>query len=97
MPRWTGARRVAEIAGERVTVQLFYMRLSYSRRLFMMAFPTQKQEAFLEGHVRAFHSLPGVPQRITYDNLKTAVQKILKGHTRQEQRRSCLAQPLPVR
>ena len=43
---------VAEIAGARVTVQVFYMRLCYSRKLFMMAFPAQKQEAFFEGHVQ---------------------------------------------
>ena len=43
---------VAIIAGQKVTVQLFYMRLCYSRRLFMMAFPSQKQEAFL-GRARA--------------------------------------------
>jgi transposase len=76
---------VAEIAGERVAVQLFYMRLSYSRRMFMMAFPTQRQEAFLMGHVRAFAFFGAVPQRISYDNLKTAVIEILKGHTRREQ------------
>jgi transposase len=76
---------VAEIGGVRVTVQLFCMRLCYSRRLFLMAFPTQKQEAFLEGHVQAFHFFQGVPQRITYDNLKAAVEKVLVGHTRQEQ------------
>jgi transposase len=76
---------VVEIAGERITVQVFYMRLCYSRKLFMMAFPAQNQEAFFEGHVRAFHYFGGVPHRITYDNLKAAVQKILEGRTRQEQ------------
>ena len=76
---------VVEIAGERLTAQVFYMRLCYSRKLFMMAFPAQKQEAFFEGHVRAFHYFGGVPHRITYDNLKAAVQKLLAGHTRQEQ------------
>jgi transposase len=76
---------VVEIAGERVTVQVFYMRLCYSRKLFMMAFPAQKQEAFFEGHVQAFHHFQGVPHRIAYDNLKAAVQKVLEGHTRQEQ------------
>jgi transposase len=76
---------VVEIAGERMTVQVFYMRLCYSRKLFMMAFPAQKQEAFFAGHVRAFHHFGGVPHRITYDNLKAAVQKLLAGHTRQEQ------------
>jgi transposase len=76
---------VAIIAGERVTVQLFYMRLCYSRKLFMMAFPNQKQEAFFEGHVQAFHHFQGVPQRISYDNLKVAVLRILEGRNRHEQ------------
>lgn len=76
---------LAEIDGERSTVQVFFMRLCYSRRLFLMAFPAQKQEAFLEGHVQAFRFFEGVPHRIAYDNLKAAVQKILEGHTRQEQ------------
>lgn len=76
---------VAIIAGERVTVQLFLMRLCYSRKLFVRAFPTQKQEAFFEGHVMAFHHFQGVPRRISYDNLKVAVQRILEGRKRQEQ------------
>jgi len=76
---------VAIIAGERVTVQLFFMRLCYSRRLFVRAFPAQKQEAFFEGHVMAFHHFQGIPRRISYDNLKAAVQRILEGRNRQEQ------------
>ena len=80
----------AVISGERATVQLFYMRLCYSRKLFMMAFPNQKQEAFFEGHVQAFHFFDGVPQRIAYDNLKAAVQRILEGRNRQEQKRFIL-------
>jgi transposase len=76
---------IAIIAGEWTTAQLFYMRLCYSRRLFMMAFPSQKQEAFFEGHVRAFHHFQGVPHRISYDNLRAAVQRILEGRHRQEQ------------
>jgi transposase len=61
------------MAGEQVTVQLFLMKLSYSRRTFMMAFPGQKQEAFFAGHAAAFDFFGGVPHRISYDNLKTAV------------------------
>jgi transposase len=75
----------AIIAGQHVTAQLFIMRLCYSRGLFVMAFPTQKQEAFFQGHVQAFHHFRGVPQRITYDNLKAAVRRILEGRNRQEQ------------
>ncbi|MEZ4865675.1 MAG: IS21 family transposase [Caldilineaceae bacterium] len=75
------------LAGKRVTVQLFVMRLSYSRRLFVMAFPSQQQEAFFLGHVEAFHYFGGVPQRLSYDNLTVAVQKILEGRARREQER----------
>ncbi len=71
--------------GQQVTVQLFLMRLCYSRRLFVMAFPHQKREAFFAGHVAAFEHFGGVPQRLTYDNLKTAVKKVLLGSEREEQ------------
>jgi len=73
------------IKGEAVVVQLFVMRLCYSRKLFVMGFPTQRQEAFLLGHVQAFAYFEGIPQRIIYDNLKTAVKQILEGHNREEQ------------
>jgi transposase len=76
---------VVEMRGERVTVQIFLMRLCYSRKLFVMAFPNQKQEAFFAGHVQAFHHFQGVPRRISYDNLKVAVQRVLKGRNRKEQ------------
>ena len=76
---------IAIIAGERVKVQLFLMRLCYSRRLFVKAFPAQKQEAFFEGHVQAFHYFQGIPHCIAYDNLKAAVRRILEGRNRQEQ------------
>lgn len=39
---------------ERVTVQLFILRLNYSKMRLVMAFPFQKQEAFFEGHNQAF-------------------------------------------
>ncbi len=73
------------LAGKRVKVQVFVLRLNYSRVRFAMAFPFQKQEAFFEGHNCAFHFIGGIPRRITYDNLKTAVFRILEGRNRQEQ------------
>jgi transposase len=73
------------MAGTQTTVQLFLMKLAYSRRTFMMAFPSQKQEAFFAGHVAAFAFCEGVPWRISYDNLKTAVREILRGRNRVEQ------------
>ena len=72
--------------GDQLPVQLFVMRLCFSRRTFAMAFPTQRQEAFFAAHVHAFHHFHGVPHRLTYDNLTTAVKPLLVGRTRQEQR-----------
>lgn len=80
---WGEAQAV--IGGERVTVQLFVMRLCYSRKVFVMAFPAQNQESFFAGHVAAFHHFGGVPHRIAYDNLRAAVQRVLEGHNREEQ------------
>lgn len=71
--------------GEQVTVQLFCMRLAASRDIFVMAFPHQRQEALLSGHRNAFELWGGVPAAITYDNLTTAVRRILEGHNREEQ------------
>lgn len=80
---WGEARVI--LAGTEVTVQFFVMRLNYSRVRFVKAYPFQKQEAFWDGHESGFRFLGGVPQRITYDNLKTAVFRLLEGHNRQEQ------------
>ncbi len=73
------------IAGERLTAQFFCVKLCYSKTPFVYAFPHQRQEAFLEGQQRAFEFLEGVPHRMWYDNLKTAVLKILQGRRREEQ------------
>jgi transposase len=73
--------------GQQVAVQLFVLRLCYSRRIFVMVFPSQKQECFFAGHVAAFEHLGGVPKRLTYDNLKVAVQRVLVGRGRQQQAR----------
>ncbi len=76
---------VVILGGREVKVQFFTMRLNYSRVRFVKAYPFQKQEAFLDGHESGFRFMGGVPRRITYDNLKTAVYKVLEGHNRQEQ------------
>lgn len=80
------------LAGQRQEVRVFVMRLCYSRRHFVMAFPTEKQESFFYGHVQAFEHFGGVPHRISYDNLATAVKLVFdktqekgKGRKRLEQ------------
>ena len=58
------------------------MDLPHSDDGFVVAFPAETTEAFLEGHVRAFAYFGGVPTRILYDNTKIAVAKILGGEER---------------
>lgn len=41
----------------------------------------------MDGHVRAFEHFGGVPERIRYDNLKAAVERVLKGRDRIESER----------
>jgi transposase len=80
---WGEARVV--IAGVEQTAHLFCLRLCYSLKPFVCAFPAARQECFFAGHVAAFAFLGGVPRRITYDNLTSAVRTVLAGHTRIEQ------------
>jgi transposase len=77
----------AVIAGTLLKVWLFVLRLSCSGRAFHVAFATQAQEAFLEGHVLAFEHFGAVPGRIRYDNLKPAVTRVLRGRDRAEAER----------
>jgi transposase len=77
----------AQVAGVLLKLQMFVMRLSCSGRAFHVAFATQAQEAFLEGHVLALEYLGAVPGRIRYDNLKPAVVRVLRGRDRAESER----------
>ena len=72
--------------GVQQKIYVFVMHLSYSRRTFVMAFPASKQEAFFYGHVRAFEHFAGVPHRLSYDNLSSAVKPLIEGRVREEQR-----------
>src|SRR5450755_1810360 len=49
-----------------------------------MAFESQCQQAFLEGHVHALSWYGGAFTTIRYDNLKSAVKKVLRGRRRVE-------------
>ena len=77
----------ADIAGVSTKVYLFAMRLSASGKALHRAYATCAQEAFFDGHVRAFERFCGVPGRIRYDNLKPAVSRVLMGRERNETER----------
>ena len=75
------------LAGVSTEVHLFLMRLSASGRAYIHAYLNEAQEVFLDGHVRAFEHFGGVPDRIRYDNLKAAVERVLRGRDRRESER----------
>ncbi|MFQ5464036.1 MAG: IS21 family transposase [Phycisphaerae bacterium] len=68
--------------GRRRKVQLFCMKWCYSKWVFVRAYDRANLESFLDGHVRAFEFFGGVPKRIAYDNLKSAVIFVGKGRER---------------
>lgn len=73
------------LQGRTQRIFLFCIQLSASRVRFVRAYLHERQEAFLDGFVHAFEFFGGVPTEGLLDNLKTAVQKILKGRDRLEQ------------
>jgi transposase len=72
------------MSGTMQKVFLFCLRAKHSTAPFVRAYPTEKLEAFLDGHVRAFQFFGGVFSELWYDNPKTAVTKILGGPERIE-------------
>lgn len=73
-----------DLAGARTTVHLFQMRACFSGAAFAMASPVETQQAFLEGHALAFDWFGGVFAEMRYDNLGSAVKKVLRGRRRVE-------------
>ena len=78
---------VAEIGGERRPVWEFAMRSMASGGAFHRAYYHPTQQAFLEAHELGFRYFGGVFRRLRYDNLKSAVKKILRGYQREETER----------
>lgn len=74
------------IGGVECKAHYLAMDLPHSDDCFVVAFPAETTEAFLEGHVQAFAYFGGVPRHILYDNTKIAVVKILGGTERQRTR-----------
>ena len=77
-----------DLDGTRTKCFLFTLRLSFSGKAVHRVYSTAGQEAFLEGHEAAFAVLGGTPvDKIRYDNLKSAVSRVLFGRTRTESAR----------
>lgn len=74
----------AILSGERVKLQVFEMRSMGSGAAYHRAYTRATQQAFLEAHQLAFAYFGGVFRVLRYDNLKSAVKQVLRGHRREE-------------
>ena len=74
----------ALISGGETTVHLFVLRLRHSGVAFARAYRHEQMECFLGVHREAFEWLGGIPRTLLYDNLKSAVVRILTGPDREE-------------
>ncbi len=80
---WGSATAI--IGGETRQLKFFCMRSKYSGKHFVRFYPCERQQAFFDAHIHAFHFFGGIFPLLIYDNLTTAVQKVLKGKKRIEQ------------
>jgi transposase len=69
--------------GKLRTSFFFGLALPWSDAFYVQTFERACTETFWEFHCRAFEFFGGVPRRITYDNDKVLVAKILGPHARQ--------------
>lgn len=75
------------LGGVTQTIKLAHFRLTYSRQMFVVAYPRETQEMVFDAHNRAFAFFGGVPHKMVYDNLKTVVEAVFAGKDRQFNRR----------
>ena len=73
--------------GKERKVQIFTMKMCFSKAPFVYPYEHATLESFLDGHVRAFEYFGGIPIRIAYDNLKCAVIRVGRGKHRELNRR----------
>ena len=77
---WGGCRAI--IGGKETRLKFFCMRSKFSGKHFVRCYPCERQQALFDGHIRAFSFFGGVFPRLIYDNLTTAVQRVLRGKKR---------------
>jgi len=68
---------LANLAGVLRKVVFFVMVLPHSDVFFLKTYERECTETFWDGHVEAFKFFGGIPCRISYDNSKIAISKIM--------------------
>lgn len=76
---------IAIINGMKTPIKFFCMRSRYSGKHFVRVYPCEKQQAFFDAHIHAFNFFGGIFSVMVYDNLTSAIKKVLQGRKRIEQ------------
>ncbi len=75
------------LGGAATAIKVAHIRLSHSRFFLAIAYLRESQEMVFDAHTRAFAFFGGACRRGLYDNMKTAVTRILRGKERDFNRR----------
>jgi len=70
------------VGGVPYRAQVAHLSLCASKAFWLVAYPGQGHEMLFDAHTRSFAALGGVARRGIYDNMKTAVDKVLRGKER---------------
>jgi transposase len=81
------SHEIIVVNGVTTPVKVAHARLCHSRMMFVRAYMRESQEMVFDAHDRAFAFFRGACTRGIYDNMKTAVDAIFSGKTRQYNRR----------
>lgn len=80
---WGSATAI--LGGETLRLKFFCMRSKFSGKHFVRFYPCERQQAFFDAHLQAFEFFGGIFPVLIYDNLTTAIRKVLHGKKRLEQ------------
>ena len=78
---WGTAQAI--IDGERRQIKFFCIRSKFSGKHFVRCYPCERQQAFFDAHLHAFEFFGGIFPVLIYDNLTSAVRKVLRGRNRE--------------
>ena len=81
------SHETAQLGGVNTAIKMAHISLCHSRFFLTIAYLRESQEMVFDAHNRAFAFFGGACRRGLYDNMKTAVTRILRGKERDFNRR----------
>lgn len=76
-----------KLNGSLIRVKAAHIRLCYSRLFLIIVYRNEQLEMVMDAHDKAFQFFGGVCEKGIYDNMKTAIQKVLIGKEREFNKR----------